>query len=121
PAEATQGVLGGAFGALPFVSDPATPTATETDPIPASFTLHQNYPNPFNPQTTISYTLARSERVALRVYDVRGRLVQTLVDGTQPAGTHAIPFDGGHLPSGTYFYRLDAGPESRTRQMVLVR
>ncbi len=114
-------VLGGAFGVLGFVSDPATPTANESEPVPQTFTLHQNYPNPFNPSTTITYTLNRAERVTLRVYDAQGRLVQTLVDGTQPAGPHALSFDAGHLPSGAYFYRLQTAEGMRTRQMVLVR
>ncbi len=119
--ETVAQVLGGAFGSLGFVSDPATPTANEPEPVPQSFTLHQNYPNPFNPATTITYTLSRTERVTLRVYDAQGRLVQTLVDGTQPAGPYALSFDAGHLPSGAYFYRLQTAEGMRTRQMVLVR
>lgn len=114
-------VLGGSFDVLGFVSDPSTPTATEDEPIPQSFTLHQNYPNPFNPQTTITYTLSRTERVTLRIFDVRGRLIQTLVDGTQPAGPHALSFDAGHLPSGTYYYRLETSDGMRTRPMTLLR
>ena len=114
-------VLGGAFDGLGFVSDPASPVATEGEPIPETFTLHQNYPNPFNPTTTITYTLARTERVTLRLYDAQGRLVQTLVDGQQPAGRHDVSFDAGHLASGSYFYRLEAGLGVQTRQMTLVR
>jgi hypothetical protein len=113
-------VLGGSFDALGFVSEP-TSTATENEPIPQSFTLHQNYPNPFNPATTITYTLNRSERVSLRIFDVQGRLIQTLVDGTQPAGPHVLSFDAGHLPSGTYYYRLQTSDGMRTRPMTLLR
>ncbi len=114
-------VLGGAFDTIGFVSDPVTPTAIEEEAVPESFTLHQNYPNPFNPTTNITYTLAHTERVTLRIYDAQGRLVQTLVNGTQPAGSHAITFDAGHLASGSYFYRLHTAAGVQTRQMTLVR
>ena len=121
PAQTVESVLGGAFDTLNFVSDPATPVAVEDEPVPESFTLHQNYPNPFNPTTNITYTLARTERVTLRIYDAQGRLVQTLIDGTQPAGRHAVPFNAGHLASGSYFYRLQTTDGIQTRQMTLVR
>lgn len=120
-AQTVESVLGGAFETLKFVSDPATPTAIEDEPVPESFTLHQNYPNPFNPTTNITYTLARTERVTLRIYDAQGRLVQTLLNGTQPAGSHAVPFNAGHLASGSYFYRLHTADGVQTRQMMLVR
>ncbi len=116
-----ESVLGGSFDTLGFVSDPATPVAIEDEPVPESFTLHQNYPNPFNPTTNITYTLARTERVTLRIYDAQGRLVQILIDGTQPAGQHAVPFNAGHLASGSYFYRLQTSDGLKTRQMTLVR
>lgn len=112
-------LLGTAFDPLPFI---ANPTAAEPPPeVPQGLTLHQNYPNPFNPRTTISYTLAQPQAVRLRVYDTLGRAVQTLVDGPQAAGTYAFPFDAGHLPSGTYYYRLEAPAGTLTRSMVLLR
>ena len=74
--------------------------------IPASFALRQNYPNPFNPTTTIGYEIPASGYVNLRVFDVLGREVAVLVDGERQAGTYSVPFDGGHLASGIYYYRL---------------
>ena len=74
-----------------------------------------------NEATTITFTLARSEHVTLRIYDVQGRLVQTLTDGMQPAGQHAMAFDAGHLASGSYFYTLQTSDGLKTRQMTLVR
>ena len=121
PEQTVESVMGGSFDFLGLISDPATPTAIETNAVPETFTLHQNYPNPFNPATTITFTLARSEHVVLRIYDVQGRLVQTLVDGTQPAGQHAMAFDAGHLASGSYFYTLQTSDGLKTRQMTLVR
>lgn len=122
-AEETTAVLGDAFEPLPVVTDPAGGDPTDTAPpsVPETFALYQNYPNPFNPRTTITYTLSSASSVSLRIYDAQGRLVQTLVQSMQPAGSHAARFDAGHLPSGTYFYRLDTPEGQRTRQMTLVR
>ena len=117
---AVSSVLGRSFATLPFINQP-TNTATETTPIPQAFALQQNYPNPFNPQTTIPYQLHRAEPVRLRVYDVQGRLVSTLVDKTQPAGRHTVSFDAGRLPSGVYFYRLETPAGVQTKEMTLVR
>lgn len=99
-----------------------TPTGTAPGTeLPAALTLDQNYPNPFNPATVISYALDRPSDVRLRVYDLQGRLVRTLVEGVQAAGTYAVSFDAGHLPSGTYFYRLETPHGTRTRHLTLVR
>ncbi len=100
------------------------------DDVPApdhAFKLHPNTPNPFNPQTTIAYDLREPCRVCLKIFDVAGRLVAVLADEPrQDAGPHAAVWDGrnqtGHaMPSGTYFYRLEAGGRVETRRMVLVR
>jgi hypothetical protein len=86
------------------------------------FELLQNYPNPFNPQTTLSWTLPRMSRVTLRVYDVLGREIATLVDHESlAAGTHDVSFDASHLSSGVYFYRLQADGIARTKHMVLIK
>jgi hypothetical protein len=86
------------------------------------FELLQNYPNPFNPRTMITFTLPRTSRVTLRVYDLLGREIAALVDGESlAAGTHDVSFDASHLSSGVYFYRLQADGIARTRQMVLVK
>lgn len=90
-------------------------------PVPKKFLLSQNYPNPFNPSTVISYQLPTSSDVTLIVFDVLGRRVQTLVDKHQGAGIHSVRFDGSALPSGVYLYRLQAGPFTETRKLMLIR
>lgn len=84
-------------------------------------TLHQNYPNPFNPYTQISYSLNQSTHVRLQIFDINGRLIETLVDNNQSAGVHSINFDGSHLSSGTYFYKLEAGSKVQTKKMTLLK
>ncbi len=83
--------------------------------------LGATYPNPFNPAATIPVILASDATVRLAVFDLRGRLVQTLVDGNLPAGRHEIRFDGRELPSGTYVCRLDGPGGVQTRRMTLVK
>ncbi len=86
------------------------------------FDLQQNYPNPFNPRTTISYSLPRASTVTLRVYDVMGREVTTLVNNERKAaGNHEVSFDAENLPSGVYFYRLYAENFVGTKKMVLIK
>jgi flagellar hook assembly protein FlgD len=87
----------------------------------------QNTPNPFNPTTAIRFVVPEGgARVALRVYDVEGRLVRTLVDGHRPAGSQAAVWDGASdsgvaSASGVYFYRLEAPGFTQTRKMVLLK
>ncbi len=92
-----------------------------SDVMPASFFLRQNYPNPFNPTTVVSYELPTAAFVELKVYDVLGRDVATLVDGVQRSGSHQVVFDGSKLPSGVYFCRLASLNQSRVMKMVLVK
>lgn len=93
--------------------------------IPKEYGLSQNYPNPFNPTTTISYQLPASGNVTLRVYDILGRGVSTLVDGRENAGRYAITFDGSRLASGVYFYRLIAEGNGKrfvsTKKLLLMK
>jgi hypothetical protein len=86
-----------------------------------NFILEQNYPNPFNPVTVISWQLTVSSHVTLMVFNALGREVQTLVDEGLSAGNHKVVFDGRGLPSGLYFYRLEAGGIMRVRQMLLLK
>lgn len=88
---------------------------------PADLVLNQNYPNPFNPTTVIKYELPVSSLVTVKVYDVLGREIRTLVDRRQMAGEYSITFDAADLPSGVYFLRLNAGEFSATRKMMLLR
>ncbi|HUI30987.1 MAG TPA: T9SS type A sorting domain-containing protein [Candidatus Acidoferrales bacterium] len=85
------------------------------------FSLNQNYPNPFNPSTVISYQLPVNSQVTLKVYDVLGREVATLVNARQTPGEHSVTFDARNLPSGIYFYRISAGGYTATRKMLLVK
>ena len=90
--------------------------------ISTSFDLAQNYPNPFNPTTRISYMLPSSEFVNLKVYDIIGREIQTLVSEVQTAGTYSINFDANELTGGIYFYRLQIGDKFvETKKMLLIK
>lgn len=89
--------------------------------VPASFVLEQNYPNPFNPGTTIRYFVPRQSSVKLEILSLTGRVVATLVNGTQRAGWHSVTWNAGAVPTGTYFSRLTAGNRSQLQKMVLVR
>lgn len=80
-----------------------------------------NYPNPFNPSTTISFLLSSDGPVTLRVFDVLGREVATLVNGYTRAGQHQVRFDGTALTSGVYFYKLDQVEGSTIRKMILTK
>jgi hypothetical protein len=93
----------------------------EDKPIPQAFSLDQNYPNPFNPTTRIQFGLPRRTRMSLKVYDMLGRVVATLVEGEKMAGNYSVQFDGGRFPSGTYLYRLITPERSITRTMILMK
>ena len=86
-----------------------------------SFKLYQNYPNPFNPSTQISYQLQSSTFVTLKVYDILGREVETLVNKYQNAGNYAVQFNAYNLPSGAYFYKLEAGTYHDIKKLLLLK
>jgi hypothetical protein len=88
---------------------------------PAEFALLQNYPNPFNPLTTIKYRLPNFSAVSLKVYDILGRQIQTLVNAKQDAGTYEVTFDGGKYASGIYFYKMVSGDFTQTKKMLLIK
>lgn len=87
--------------------------------LPYEYRLDQNYPNPFNPRTTISFTLQQTGVTTLKVYDLLGREVATLVDGVTSIGNHSISFSGEQLSSGVYFYRVNSGSFVATKKMIL--
>ena len=89
--------------------------------IPLSCILNQNYPNPFNPTTMINYQLAVNTRVTLKVYDILGREVKTLVNERQTAGAHSVTFDASTLSSGVYFYRMQAGSYVNTKKLMVIK
>ena len=90
-------------------------------PMPTHYSLAQNYPNPFNPSTIISYQLPTSTLVVLKVFDVLGREVETLVNARQSAGNHSVRFNASDLPSGVYFYTLQAGTYHHTKKLLLLK
>ena len=89
--------------------------------IPSSYSLSQNYPNPFNPMTKINFDLPKQGFVSLKIFDITGREVQTLVNEFQLAGKYTVDFNGSALSSGVYFYRLQSGELTMTKSMVLIR
>ncbi|MEJ2053664.1 MAG: T9SS type A sorting domain-containing protein, partial [Calditrichaceae bacterium] len=100
----------------------STDIAENNANIPDVYRLYQSYPNPFNPLTNIKYVISRRDKVTLKVYDVLGRKVRTLVNKYQNAGTYIYQFDGGALASGTYFYDLKIGDSyAQTKKMLLIR
>lgn len=108
-----------------FKLDSTATVIEETPLVPPQFHLDQTYPNPFNPTTTIRFSLPHREQVTLKVFDVLGREVVTLVNGELNSGEHSIVYDAksaaGGLPSGVYFYRLTTPALSQTRAMELLR
>ena len=89
--------------------------------VPSVFRLDQNAPNPFNPTTTIRFALPESEKVTLKIYDIIGREIATLVDQELPAGGHSIVLKPERMASGVYFYRIEAGTFLQSKRMVLVK
>jgi hypothetical protein len=119
---------GSNYTTVKYVQIPSS-TGDGSPHIPVSFKLHPNYPNPFNPYTTIRYTLPKSEFVTLKVYDIVGREVSTLVNKRQTAGSYSVRFDASQISSGLYFYKITAGDPStgsgqgfnKTRKMVVMK
>jgi len=88
---------------------------------PSEFALEENYPNPFNPETTISYTLPKTAGVELRIYDIKGNIVETLVNCTQNAGRYSVSFQGKNFSSGIYFYKIKADNYNNVKRMLLIK
>ncbi|MCS6988499.1 MAG: NF038122 family metalloprotease [Chloroherpetonaceae bacterium] len=118
-----SGQNGGGFGWLidNVALTQGTLSANDRANKPFEFALEQNYPNPFNPATTIQYELGETSDVKLRVFDVLGRDIATLIDARQSAGRYRVEFNASALSSGVYFYRLETPSFSQTRKMVLAK
>jgi hypothetical protein len=112
----------------PFIPVPGSSHVADTGDVVPNYrnTLGQNYPNPFNPLTTVEYSLKTRGPVSLKVYDVTGRLVRTLAEEIQEAGSHKVTWDGKDssgrkVASGVYFCRFKAGESSSVNKMVLLK
>ena len=89
--------------------------------LPDNFALYQNYPNPFNPITKISYELRVTSYVSLKVFDMLGKEVVTLVNQKQNGGRYEVEFDGSNLSSGVYFYKLETHEFKEVKRMILIK
>jgi len=98
-----------------------TETKNYNSIVPENFSLYQNYPNPFNPVTNIKYQIANNKFVSLKVFDVLGKEIETLVNEKQSAGTYEVNWNASQYPSGVYFYRLDANGFTDTKKMILLK
>ncbi|HEY4611531.1 MAG TPA: T9SS type A sorting domain-containing protein, partial [Bacteroidota bacterium] len=111
----------GALTQLPIILPSVTTGAEQESTLPTEYQLYTNYPNPFNPMTTIAYDLPSDAAVVLKVYDMMGREVATLVNDRQSAGKHRVQFHPNGLASGTYIYQLRAGSFTDRKRMVYLK
>jgi hypothetical protein len=117
----TEGFIATSFGSYVISEDARATSVSDQQGGPLTFALEQNYPNPFNPATTIGFRIGKTESVSLVVYDLLGREVATLVDEVRPRGSYVEQFNGSHLASGVYMYRLTTPSQSATKRLVLVK
>jgi len=89
--------------------------------LPTKYELSQNYPNPFNPTTKINFALPKSGFVTLKIYDILGREIKTLVNEIKQAGNYTVDFNASEFSSGVYFYRIESGTFSEIKRMVLIK
>jgi len=101
--------------------DSTTSIADKHLSVPSNYLLYQNYPNPFNPITKIKYSIPLSDNVKIKVYDILGREIKTLLNEYKQAGTYEIEFDANNLISGVYFYSLQAGNYAATKKLILIK
>ena len=96
-------------------------SSTQVEENPGQYKLHINYPNPFNPETSIKFEIPFNSKVSLKIYDITGRKVVTLVDKELDAGFYDVKWNASNYPSGVYFYKLTAGEFTETRKMILIK
>jgi hypothetical protein len=101
--------------------DEVMPVVNEESKIPDEYNLEQNFPNPFNPSTTIRYSLPEDSYVTLRIYNLLGEEVSTLINTQQKAGRYEINFDASQLASGVYIYRLEAANYTASKKLMLMK
>jgi hypothetical protein len=120
-----SGLLGGHVGTELTVDDIGflygSTDVLQNENLPGQFELNQNYPNPFNPATKIRYSVPQSSLVQIKVFDVLGNELETLVNEEKPAGTYELNWNAANLPSGVYFYQISAGDFVQTKKMILLR
>ncbi len=128
PALSTDMELSDAQHALETYIDPKTGTkpnfkllAKAAEPLPTTYGMDQNYPNPFNPSTTINYQLPENSHVVIKIYDLLGRDVRTLVNEDKPAGRYSVDFNASNFSSGTYFYTIRAGNYNAVKKLMLLK
>jgi hypothetical protein len=110
------------YHALEFFSVPILVDVQQVgNTIPEEFSISQNYPNPFNPSTTIKFSVPQASKVVLKVYDVLGKEVATLLNGDRAAGNYEVNFDASNLASGLYIYTINAGSFTATKKMMLMK
>lgn len=114
-------IIAATHGRGAFRGKISSSVSVDKDVLPVSYSLEQNFPNPFNPSTSISFSLAKSSNVKLKVFDVTGKEVITLASGNKTAGNHRIDFNAKSLSSGVYYYRLEADDFVQTKKMVLMK
>ena len=102
-------------GGVTFIED------EKNEEIPTDYNLTNNFPNPFNPSTKIKYSIPQSSQVIIKVFDILGNEIETLVSEQKNTGTYEITWHSENLPSGVYFYRLKAGNFVETKKMVLLK
>jgi photosystem II stability/assembly factor-like uncharacterized protein len=104
-----------------YVGPPLSVEEEQIDEIPTGYSLSQNYPNPFNPSTTFRYSIPQTSKVVIKVYDILGNEIATLMDEEKSVGTYELTWNASSLPSGVYFYQIKAGSYIETKKMMLLK
>ena len=114
-------LLGYSYTPLDIIESPSEPVAIETPEEVGAFSLHQNFPNPFSESTSLQFTIDKTSKVRLQVFDITGREVQMLMNRTLAPGTHSVEFHGSDLPSGIYIARLITPHGVMSKKMMKVK
>ncbi len=117
----TQDLVGCRINGVTYGDTLLTGVESVSSEVPESYSLGQNYPNPFNPRTVVSFSLPVDSKVSIKVYDVMGREVQTLVNERMQAGRYSVQWDAGAYPNGVYFYQMNTNGYRETMRMILIK